>query len=249
VDNQRNMILAVVLSALVLFGWSAVSERFFPTPRPAATQTVNGQTVVPSDAPAPAPVAKVQDRAKLIAATPRIAIRTPRLQGSINLTGARIDDLVLIAHRETVKRDSPPIRLLSPGGSSDAYYAGFGWSGDGLAAPGPATIWQADGTALTPTTPVTLRWTNPTGQSFAIKLSVDANYMFTVEQSVSNGGAAAVTARTYAYVSRDGKSGRSACSTVPRITASIMPISTPQAPAVRASSRRAAGWVSATISG
>ncbi len=205
-DNQRNMILAVVLSALVLFGWSAVSERYLPSPKPAATQTASGQPVAPSNAPAPAPVTKVQDRAKLIAATPRIAIRTPRLVGSINLTGGRIDDLVLTAHRETVKKDSPPIRLLSPGGSENAYYAGFGWSGDGLAAPGPATVWQADGTALTPTTPVTLRWTNPTGQTFAIKLSVDANYMFTVEQSVSNAGAAPIVARTYAYVSRDGQS-------------------------------------------
>jgi YidC/Oxa1 family membrane protein insertase len=210
VDNQRNMILAVVLSALVLFGWSAVSERFFPTPKPAATTTasapVGNAPAVGANAPAPTSAAKVQDRAKVIAATSRIAIRTPKLVGSINLTGARIDDLVLTAHRETVKKDSPPVRLLSPGGSADAYYAGFGWSGDGLAAPGPATIWQADGTALTPQTPVTLRWTNPTGQTFAIKLAVDANYMFTVEQSVSNAGTAPVTARTYAYVSRDGKS-------------------------------------------
>jgi YidC/Oxa1 family membrane protein insertase len=204
VDNQRNMILAVVLSALVLFGWSAVSERFFPTPKPAVTQAASNQPVAPSNAPAPSPAAQVQDRARAIASTPRIAIRTPRLVGSINLTGARIDDLVLTAHRETIAKDSPPVRLLSPGGTANAYYAGFGWSGDGLAAPGPATLWKADGSALTPQTPVTLRWTNATGQTFAIKLSVDANYMFTAEQSVSNAGAAPVVARTYAYVSRDG---------------------------------------------
>jgi YidC/Oxa1 family membrane protein insertase len=206
VDNQRNMILAVVLSALVLFGWSAVSERFFPTPKPAATQPAASTAPVASgsNAPAPSAVTKVQDRAQTIASTPRIAIRTPKLVGSINLTGARIDDLVLTAHRETIAKDAPPVRLLSPGGTANAYYAGFGWSGDGLAAPGPATVWQADGTALTPTTPVTLRWTNPTGQTFAIKLSVDANYMFTAQQTVSNAGAAPVVARTYAYVSRDG---------------------------------------------
>ena len=200
------MILAVVLSALVLFGWSAVSERFFPTPKPVATttQAPNGQPVAPSNAPAPTPAAQVQDRAKAIASTPRIAIRTPKVVGSINLTGARIDDLVLLTHRETIAKDSPPVRLLSPGGTANAYYAGFGWSGDGLAAPGPATLWQAEGTALTPQSPVTLRWTNPSGQTFAIKLSVDANYMFTAEQTVSNAGTAPIVARTYAYVSRDG---------------------------------------------
>ena len=206
-DNQKNMILAVVLSALVLFGWSAVSERFFPTPKPIATApAANGQPVAPSNAPAPTPAAQVQDRAKAIASTPRIAIRTPKVVGSINLTGARIDDLVLTAHRETIAKDSPPVRLLSPGGTANAYYAGFGWSGDGLAAPGPATVWQADGTALTPQTPVILRWTNSTGQTFAIKLSVDANYMFTAEQTVSNTGTAPINARTYAYISRDGMS-------------------------------------------
>ena len=205
-DNQKNMILAVVLSALVLFGWSAVSERFFPTPKPVATttQAPNGQPVAPSNAPAPTPAAQVQDRAKAIASTPRIAIRTPKVVGSINLTGARIDDLVLLTHRETIAKDSPPVRLLSPGGTANAYYAGFGWSGDGLAAPGPATLWQAEGTALTPQSPVTLRWTNPSGQTFAIKLSVDANYMFTAKQTVSNAGTAPIVARTYAYVSRDG---------------------------------------------
>ena len=205
-DNQRNMILAVVLSALVLFGWSALSERFFPSPPPASTTqpAASSAPIAQNNAVIPTPAVKVQDRAKVIAATPRIAIRTPKLIGSINLTGARIDDLVLTKYRQTIDKKSPPIRLLSPGGSADAYYAGFGWSGDGLAVPGPATVWQASGTALTPETPITLRWTNPTGQTFAIKLSVDADYMFTAEQTVSNAGTAPVLARTYAYVSRDG---------------------------------------------
>lgn len=207
-ENQRNMILAIVLSALVLFGWSVLSERFFPTPKPATTTTAtapNGALPASgSNAPAPAPAAKVQDRAAVIAATPRIAIRTPKLTGSINLTGARIDDLVLTKHRQTIAKDSPPVRLLSPAGSADAYYAGFGWAGDGIALPGPTTVWQADGSALTPETPVTLRWANDAGQTFIIKLSVDANYMFTTEQIIANTGVAPVIARTYAYVSRDG---------------------------------------------
>lgn len=210
-DNQRNMILAVVLSALVLIGWTAISDKFFPQPKPAVTRTVDGktETVAPPTAPgtpAPSAAAKVQDRAKVIAATPRIPIRTPKLVGTINLTGARIDDLVLTAYRETIKKDSPPIRLLSPGGAADAYYAGFGWAGQGVELPGDATVWQAEGTELTPQSPVTLRWTNSTGQTFAIKLSIDANYMVTAEQSVANTGTAPVTVRSYAYVTRQGHS-------------------------------------------
>ena len=207
-DNQRNMILAIVLSALVLFGWSALSSRYFPTANPPATKIVDGKSVpvTPATLPAPTTAAKVQDRAQILAIGSRVAIRTPKLQGTINLTGARIDDLVLLSHRETIQKNSPPIRLLSPEGGPDAYYAGFGWSGDGVALPGAQTRWQADGSALTPSTPVTLRWTNPTGQTFAIKFAVDANYMFTAQQSVANAGAAPVVVRSYGYVSRDGTS-------------------------------------------
>ena len=209
-DNQRNMLLAVVLSALVLIGWTAISDKFFPQPKPAVTSPVDGQTktVTPTapGTPAPTAAAKVQDRAKVIASTPRIPIQTPKLTGTINLTGARIDDLVLTAYRQTIDKNSPPIRLFSPGGAADAYYAGFGWAGQGVELPNEATVWQAEGTSLTPQSPVTLRWANRTGQTFAIKLSVDANYMVTAEQSVANTGAAPVTVRSYAYVTRQGKS-------------------------------------------
>ena len=144
-DNQRNLILAIVLSALVLLGWSTISNKYFPVANPPATKIVDGKTVAitPSDLPAPTTAPVVQDRAKVIAATPRIAIRTPKLAGSINLTGARIDDLVLSTYRETIETNAPPIRLLAPAGSADAYYAGFGWTGDGLTAPGPATGWRS----------------------------------------------------------------------------------------------------------
>jgi YidC/Oxa1 family membrane protein insertase len=209
VDNQRNMILAVALSALVLIGWTALSDKFLPTARPPATKIEDGKTIALPAPGTPAPAAaaaKMQDRAKLIASTSRIAIRTPKLTGTINLTGARIDDLVLTAYRETIKKDSPPIRLLSPGGAADAYYAGFGWAGEGVELPGDATVWQAEGSALTPETPVTLRWANSTGQTFAIKLSVDASYMVTAEQSVANAGAAPVTVRSYTYLRRLGHS-------------------------------------------
>ncbi|HYD37951.1 MAG TPA: membrane protein insertase YidC, partial [Allosphingosinicella sp.] len=134
-NEHRNMILAIVLSAIVLIGWSFVSERWFPTANPPATKVVEGKSVpVPqpqADPAADAPAA-VRDRAVVLAEAPRVAIETPRLKGSINLRGARIDDLVLTTEREGIAKDSPPIRLLSPGGTRDSYFAGFGWTGQGL---------------------------------------------------------------------------------------------------------------------
>src|SRR4051794_11856267 len=153
------MMLAVVLSVIVLIGWTFVSERWIPTANPPATKVVNGKTV-PVAQPHADPTAdspgSTRDRQIVLRETPRIAIETPRLKRSINLKGAKIDDLVLTTQREGIAKDSPPIRLLSPAGSPDAYFAGFGWSGDSLAAPAADTMWTASGTRLTPSTPVTL---------------------------------------------------------------------------------------------
>src|SRR6185295_15510174 len=87
-----------------------------------------------------------------------------------------------------------------------SYFASFGWSGDGIALPGPDTVWQADGTALTPAKPVTLSWANPAGQRFAIRIGIDADYMFTIDQSVTNGGPGAVAVKPYGLISRIGVS-------------------------------------------
>jgi len=204
-SQQRNMILAVLLSALVLFGWSALSSYWFPTANPPVTKIEEGQTKAVIPAGTPTRTVK-RDRAELVAASPRVAIRNAKVVGSINLTGARIDDLTLPEHRETIAKDSPPIRLLSPEGAAKAYFASFGWSGEGVAVPGPDTVWTADRRELTPTTPVTLSWPNGQGQVFRIKIAIDDGYLFTVEQQVANTGAGAVAVRPYGLVSREGRS-------------------------------------------
>ncbi|MBV9842231.1 MAG: membrane protein insertase YidC [Sphingomonadaceae bacterium] len=208
-NDQRNLILAFVLAFVVIFGWGAISNKFFPVANKPATQVVDGKTQVvpnPSAAPAPEGPTAVRARAAVLAGTPRVKIATPKLAGSINLRGARIDDLVLVTQRETIAKNSPPIRLLSPEATPGAYYAGFGWSGDGVALPGPDTVWTASGGDLTPDHPVTLSWTNGAGQSFAIRLAIDDGYMFAVTQSVANGGTAAVSVRPYALIDRTGQS-------------------------------------------
>lgn len=204
-ENQRNMILAIVLSALVLFGWSAISEIYFPPPKPVpaakapAAQPTPG---APATTPALPSTPVLRDVKAVLAEGNRVRIETPKLRGSINLVGARIDDLVLPTYGETAKKNSPPVRLLSPGGAKNSYFAGFGWSGDGLSAPGADTVWTADSTVLTPQRPVNLRWANGAGQVFGIRIAVDDSYMFTIDQSVANTGAGAVGARAYGYVNR-----------------------------------------------
>ena len=208
-NEHRNMILAIVLSAIVLFGWSFVTEQWFPTANPPSTKVVDGKQVPvpkPQADPALDTAAAVRDRRQVLGETPRVAIETPRLRGSLNLRGARIDDLVLTTHRESLGKDSPPIRLLSPGGATDAYFASFGWAAEGVRVPGPDTVWTAQGSRLAPGAPLRLSWDNGQGQLFEIAVSVDDGYMFTIDQRVSNRGGGAVGIRPYSLISRAGAS-------------------------------------------
>ena len=206
-NDNRNMILAIVLSALVLLGWSLLAERWFPTAAPQTQRVENGK-VKPLPQPASSPAAPHALRARpvVIAATPRVRFQTDSLSGSINLKGARIDDVVMLKHRLTVDPKSPPVPLLSPQGARAASFVGFGWNGDGVAVPGPDTVWQASSQRLAPGQPVLLSWTNPAGLRFEIQVAIDDLYMFTVTQRVTNTGAAPVSLRPYAFASRAGRS-------------------------------------------
>ncbi len=138
--------------------------------------------------------------------SPRVAIESPTLAGSIALKGARIDDLILTRFRETVEADSQQIELLSPAGMARPYFADFGWSSvdRSLDLPGGDTLWQADGRALTPETPVTLSWTNSQGVRFEQVFELDDGYMFTVTKRVVNDSNAAVTLAPFGLISRTG---------------------------------------------
>ena len=202
-NDNRNMILAIVLSALVLVGWSYLAEYWFPVAQPQTQKVENGK-VKPverpeADVPASATVRPVT---AALTESPRLRIRTPRLEGSINLKGARFDDLVMIAHRQTIDRKSPPVRLLSPAGTSEAYFAGFGWVGQGIKAPDSNALWTASAPAVAPGRPVTLSWDNGAGQVFRLIVSVDDGYLFTIRQRVENRGSGAVAVRSYGLASR-----------------------------------------------
>ena len=206
-NDSKNLILAVVLSALVLLGWTWAANKYFPTANPPSTQVENGK-VKPLPQPQAQPTATapkaLKARSAVLASTPRVKIQTPSLQGSINLKGAQIDDLVLVRQRETIAKNSPPVRLLSPLGAPGAYIATFGWTGQGV--PSLDTMWTADSQLLTPGHPVTLTTQSPGGAQYQVKISVDDGYLFTVDQRVLNGSAQPLTVRPIGLVSRALKS-------------------------------------------
>ena len=209
-NDNRNMILAVVLSALVLLGWSMLSEYFLPPTATPQTQKIENGQVKPIPQPQAGPVPrtpqKMRAREQVLAEAPRVQIRTPSLRGSINLMGARIDDLVILTQRQSISKTSAPVRLLSPAGAPDSNFISFGWTGEGLNVPGPDTRWSASSPVLEPGRPVTLTTTNGSGQRFAMQIAVDENYLFTVRQQVANGGNGPVAVRPYGLINRASKS-------------------------------------------
>jgi YidC/Oxa1 family membrane protein insertase len=210
VNDSKNLILAVVLSALVLLGWSWAANRYLPTANPPSTKVVNGkaQPLPQQDAQPSGPTtpAKLQSLAAAVSASPRVSIRTPSLSGSINLKGAQIDDLVLLEHRQTIAKNSPPIRLLSPLGTQGAYIVEFGWTAQSGQAPALDTLWTADNSVLTPGHPVTLSTQTTDGSRFQIKIAVDDGYLFTVQQIVSNASGQPLVVRPIGLVSRSSQS-------------------------------------------
>jgi len=229
--ENKNTILAIVLSLIVVVGWQYFvgypqmekqrheallkqQEQAQVQPAPATAATPASPAAQPGGPPA-APASSAASvvplthgRETVIAASPHVAIDTPRLSGSINLKGARIDDLSLTQYRETVDPNSPPIVLFAPSGAPDAYYAEFGWvpaSGTTLKLPGTETLWSEEGSgALGVGHPVTLSYDNGEGLVFRRVIAVDDHYLFTIKDQVQNKTGAPATLFPYALISRHG---------------------------------------------
>ncbi|HTW52630.1 MAG TPA: membrane protein insertase YidC [Stellaceae bacterium] len=222
--DQKNLLIAIVASVAILFGFQYLAARYLPHPPPpppsaAASAQPNipakpgAATGTPTPAAAgaapvggaPASQAQVETREQAEADQPRIKIDTPRLHGSIALTGARIDDLTLATYHETVDPTSPEVVLLWPTGTEDPYFAQFGWADTpGVKLPGADAKWTGAGGTLSPGHPVTLSWDNGAGLTFTRKISIDENYMFTIDDAVKNSGSAAVSLTPYGLISRSG---------------------------------------------
>ncbi|MEO0635155.1 MAG: membrane protein insertase YidC [Pseudomonadota bacterium] len=229
--NPRNVIAAMVLSMAVLIGWQVIfiqpqleaeQAARIAAEEQALADAANG--VDPAAATGIAPSATTGetsaldgpltlgdavapfDREASLAAGERVAIDTSSLRGSINLRGAKVDDLLLKNYNVTVDPDSDNVFLLHPRGTEDPYFAEFGYVGAGLTdLPGPDTVWElADGDVLSAGRPITLSYTSPQGIEFERQIAIDDDYLLTFTDRVVNGSSDAVSLQSYGRISRDG---------------------------------------------
>ncbi|MGI9389753.1 MAG: membrane protein insertase YidC [Boseongicola sp.] len=217
-DQNKNLLLAMVLSTAVLFAWFIIFPPPDPTtaPQDSSVTANDGSVALPSadtdqTITATGDAAATNDTPSIaVAEASRLDIDTPSLSGSISLAGGRIDTLALKDYRQTLSNGSNEVEILAPIGSEQPYYTVFGWAPGGSLTgedvPGPDTIWSLEsGTTLGPSAPIVLRWDSPAGLIFRREVSVDEKFMFTVRQSVENRTSAAVRVAPYGVVARHGE--------------------------------------------
>ena len=221
-DNNKNMILASVLSMLVLLTWFYFfpQEDYQPVATNQITASENGIAAAPTAgngiASAPAITTTVAETREIaLEKTKRVEIRSNRIKGSLSLTGARIDDLKLLDYNVKLNDTSEKVTLLSPAGGPSAYYILHGFSPAGSLdfddVPTATTIWSVEnGNILTPNSSVTLKWDNSNGLVFYRKIEVDDDYMFIITQSVQNNTNANISLAPYGLIAQKGPIARAA---------------------------------------
>lgn len=211
--STRNTIIFFVCAMVLLFAYETfimgpAERRKEAEAKSAAALQQKLHPGVPL-APGSAPQAVYVSRDQAIKASPRLAIDTPAFRGTVALKGGRIDDLDLKAYRETLSKSSANVEMFRPEGSQGAYFAQTGWTaqssqGLGVAGlPDANTVWSAPaGAKLTPSSPVTLSYTAPSGLTFLRTIAVDDKSMFTIVDQVANHAATPVTVAGYGSVQR-----------------------------------------------
>ena len=210
-DQNKNLILASVLSFIVIITWFIL----FPPPEPvtrdikSTQQQAEESNLAPNADTENAPLIETGETEISVEAE-RIQIENELLTGAISTQGGRIDQLSLKKYRNTISEDSDIVTLLSPVGKPEAYYAAFGWApAVGIKpdqVPDPNTIWTVVGNnILTPSSPISLVWDNGNGVKFMRKISIDEKYMFTVEQGIENNSGSEISLRPYGLLRRHGE--------------------------------------------
>ncbi|MDF1769980.1 membrane protein insertase YidC [Maricaulis sp.] len=213
-EDQRNLFIALGLILVILTGYQMFvmgpAEEERRAEREAALEAAGGELIdpdLPASALEPAAVTTV-DRETALTGNDRITIDAPAVLGSLSLTGARLDDIRLRRHSETIDDDTP-VALLNPIGGDHVFYARDGWvSGTpGFTdLPGGSTEWTlASGSTLTPETPVTLTYDSPSGLTFERVISVDEDYLFTLSDTVTNNSGEEVELSRYGLVRHEGR--------------------------------------------
>ena len=211
--ENKNVLLAVILSTAILIGWSFYFENPEEAQRKRAemqgkteTQTSTQKPEAPQ--PSKANPSKSISRNEALKESERVLIENKNLSGSISLRGALIDDIILKNFRETLDANSKPIVLLSPKKYDQGYFVESGWATtkSDVKVPDNNSLWQIkEGKKLTTNSPVTLEWNNREGLVFLKKIEIDDKYLFKITEIVRNDKNKAVDLFHYGQITKNAK--------------------------------------------
>ena len=211
--ENKNVLLAVILSTAILIGWSFYFENPEEAQRKRAEmqgKTETQTSIQKPEAPQPSKAnpSKSISRNEALKESDRVLIENKNLSGSISLRGALIDDIILKNYRETLDANSKPIVLLSPKKYEQGYFVESGWATtkSDVKVPDNNSLWQIkEGKKLTTNSPVTLEWNNREGLVFLKKIEIDDKYLFKITEIVRNDKNKAVDLFHYGQITKNAK--------------------------------------------
>ncbi|CAO6129260.1 YidC Preprotein translocase subunit YidC [Candidatus Pelagibacterales bacterium] len=211
--ENKNVIIAVILSTAILIGWSMYFEN--PDEAQRKRLEIQGKTETQTNIQKPetpqtgkAVPAKAISRSDALKESDRVFIENSNLSGSISLRGALIDDIILKNYRETLDKSSKPIVVLSPKKSEDGYFVESGWATtkSDVKVPDNNSVWQIrEGKKLTPASPVTLEWNNRDGVVFSKKIELDDKYLFKITETIRNEKSKTIELFHYSQITKNTK--------------------------------------------
>ena len=184
-NDQKNFIVAMVLSGIVLLGyWFFFGKPLAEKAREdALKENARAEELIKNP---PAPIVPREEAIKRTSiAGQRIEIDTASLKGSFNTKGTRFDDIQLKNYDKTLDPEDGKVVLLTPEGADFAAYLTDNWVGlnDDF---GFDSAWSlVSGTKLTETTPVVLQ-SEVNGVVIERTVSIDDRYLVTLTDKLTN---------------------------------------------------------------
>ncbi len=204
-DNQKNLLIAVILSVIILVGFDSFfnpkknelngsNEKVINSPENNTVVDNNDDNV-----PSLNQVEEIFDKKK----EERIKFESERLSGTINLYGATIDDLSLNDYFETIGREKN-IKILSSENSKSPYFLRMGWASTDkeVKLPNKNSLWKASKKSYSKNDKIELTWNNQKGLTFFRTISIDDNFMITVLDNVKNESSKTVNLTNFSYLRR-----------------------------------------------
>ena len=207
--ENRNVLVAVILSTLVIMIWQFEYADQYSEQENIQTQTeqVDQNKPIAPSLDKNIKVEKKISREDAIKDVERVSFENDKIKGSISLTGALIDDVILKNYNVDQTTDSKKVVLLNPKQINDSYFLETGWATSGNeTVPDNQTKWEVKGNqTLKPNQPITLEWNNQKGLTFLKKIEIDDEYLITVNEEVKNNSNQKVDLFHYAQISRKEK--------------------------------------------